>query len=481
MAAANPAPALPYRRDGQPMPTHSIDLEERVLGYLMADNTLWPMINDSTFGPLAASDFHNVRHAWVFDAIARLLPDHDADFIAVKEELKRAGHPDDEVGASDGSPTQFLFRLVNHVVDIYPAAFKTYVRDLKEYAYRRLMVRAAEQLAMASKQNINGAALWEASSHIMLSLKPAGIESVLLKGKDTIRYYEQVQEQRAERRKVLMVPLKGLQEVVPALDPETFGVVSGFSGFGKTALLEAWAEYAAGIQQYRVLFAIGELTTAKMLDRRIVRHSQVPMSRVILPDDQKTDDELRAIMRAELTIDAWRDRIDYWPTNGLLYDQILAQFESFIDQGYDMIILDYIQKTFEIRDVDRTNSYIDRLRGLAEKSGVPIIVGSQLNPKLHGNDPYGSRHLHDASALHIQIVREKLKNDLTYSSGGRQVTIRAGQNGPETVLDVAKSTNTATGPVRVFYDGPCFTFRDIVPLERLTEYGDTAPLDLEGF
>lgn len=450
---------------------YSHSAEEQVLGAFLTDPRWMSEAVDPTFGPVTAEDFYIVRHQWVFEAIQLLVARQDpVEVHTVLEALRQAGHSDADIAAEQPSALYFLNRLTGQ------APIAAYVPGLvavvKHDGYRRLLLDQARALAgLATNRTVAPGALWGETSRLMLALKPAQIHSTLLRGTETLNFYDDMRLLRdQDNRTLFKLPLESLRRSIPVLDAETFGVVSAFSGIGKTAFLETWAEYLARLKK-QVMFVHCELTTQKMLDRRMARHSGVPFNRLILPLKEQTREEIRRQNEAQIRIDVWKDHIDFWYTDGAKYEQVMIELQKFIDEGTEFIFIDYFQRIINVMDVDRNNALIDGLRRIAETNGVPIIMGSQLKSTLHGDRPYASQFLHDASSLHIQIVREKLDFDYPYQSASGPVVIKAGKSSPEIKFVIMKSSNSGTDTALGFLDGPCYAVRDMVTADDIIARG----------
>jgi replicative DNA helicase len=466
---------------------HNREAEEHALGSLLFNPEWLPYMADDLFGMLKPEHFFITAHSILFRALLRVFERGEADNTMpltledrvvevsalpqlLKDELRAAGEdPDVLAGQHNTFGAWWTLFAKQSAPDLDTArAFATIV---KERAYRRVMLETATRLSMtAYNTTIRMGELIEGAQIHIEALRPDGVEKRALRGADSGAFYLQVIEERRDRGKVLMMPTKGLQEAFGALGTDTFAVISALSGMGKTLFLEAWAEFLASMQHYKVVFAHGELTQATMLDRRNARHSQIAYSKLIEPR-RMTAVEMRRLRDTQERIADWSQRIDLFNTRGLMYNAFIQQVEKFIDEGADAIIGDYFQKWIGIKDVDRTNAFIDSLRRLAEDHHVPIIIGSQLTVGLMGEKPYGSKYLNDASTLHLKIVRERLDSDYAYSSNGETTTIKAGRYSPEARIETQKSSNTGAHTVAMFIDGPRFLLRDMTTFTQAVDLG----------
>lgn len=449
------------KTDATPLYPNAIPAEEKLLGALLMDPARLDEAWTEEHGRLQPADFFVQRYRWVYEALLSLTRrQEDIDIVTVEEELRRAGRHQ-EAGGSDGSALALLTRLTFDL-PLLPSV-PGYTLLIQRKAYRRRLIEAAQGLAaLAADGTSDDAALPGTVAEILLRTQPVGAQNTLLRGVDSDTFYEEMEAARGPDHRLYRLPWSALSQQIPHLPGGTLAVVSAFAGHGKTAFLETWAEYLAAEQRFQVLYVHSEITLEGMLTRRLARWSQVPFSRLMLPLEQQTAAEKSAKHLAQRQIEPWRERIDFWYTDGAKYDEILLKIQQEIEHGAQAVFLDYFQDTIDVMAVDRNNAFITGLRRLAERHGVLLVVASQLKPTMGQPEIYASKYLHFKATLHLQLQREKLKEPLTL--GG--TTYAAGQTSPEVAVEISKSTNTGTETTRMWFDGPRYCFRDIYTIDQ---------------
>lgn len=452
--------------------------EEALLGAMLTFGDEYSeLFSESGLKP---DEFYVVRNGYVWKAMLSLRSNGTAiDSITVAEELRRLGLYD-ECGGKDGSADNFLFRLVYQApLQAIPSA---YTKLIRAAAWRRrIIIDLGEVVNAALNVEVRDQDLSQKVTETLVDLAPPETIRAVLRGHETKLYYAQMEAGRGENYRLYKVPSRRMQLQIPSLPAGTFGVISAYSGVGKTAFCETWAEYEAEEQDYQVFYGHTELTREVMLTRRMARHSRVAFDRLILPIKEQTPEERKAQTDAQVVIDLWKNRIDFWYIDGAMGDDVLIRFEQEIKNGAQVLILDYFQEVINVKDIDQTNNFIRRSRRLAEKYGVMILYASQLRDDLTGKpEIYGAKYLNMKSTIHLQILREVLKQQIAIAGK----TYEAGAMSPETTIRFVKSSNTSTRPVPMFYDGPCYSFTDIQTFDEVIEQRmnnkptDNLPLDL---
>lgn len=442
---------------------NNVPAEEALLGVLlMFAEDHQAVLTDSGLQP---DDFYITRHAYVYKAMLGLLAAGTAiDTITVSQELKRLGLYD-ECGGSDGTADNFLLRLAHYAPLISTPA--DYARLIRADAWRRRVLTGASEIATAAfNPEVRDQDLAQKVTETLVNLAPPETIRAVLRGHETKLFYDQMVASRGENYRLYKVPSKRMQQQIPSLPAGTFAVVSAYSGVGKTAFCETWAEYEAEEQDYLTFYGHTELTREIMLTRRMARHSGIPFDRLILPLEEQTPTERQKQKEAEALISLFKDRIDFWYIDGAMYDDVLIRFEQEIKNGARFLILDYFQEVINVKDIDQTNGFIRKSRRLAEKYGVMILYASQLRDDLTGKpEIYGAKYLNMKSTIHLQIVREVLKQQTVING----ITYEAGSMSPETMIKFIKSSNSSTRPVPMFYNGPCYSFTDITTFDDVVD------------
>lgn len=193
------------------------------------------------------------------------------------------------------------------------------------------------------------------------------IERLMLCGADglglraSLDYYLDLLERReADKDKPkLEFPWSDLANLMPYLDAGTLVSILAEPGAGKTAFMENVAEDWAKVG-WRVAFFHLELSTQMMLDRRMQRHSGVPIKRLQL-GGQLDGPEYEKILNASNGMLRWPGHIQYIHCPGWSMGKIVATAQKLHDaDGLDVVIVDYFNK---VKMVDRNGMNSAQLRG----------------------------------------------------------------------------------------------------------------------
>lgn len=164
--------------------------------------------------------------------------------------------------------------------------------------------------------------------------------------------------------------------------------VGGRPGMGKSTLLLAMAENIVG-RGGRVAFVSLEMSIEDLALRMVCRRAKLD-SRKLLGGEYKSNEELRKRFEdALVSIDEGAGGLYVDDTPDLSTDEVLLRLVQFRAQtgAFDAIFVDYagliarsgIADEDGASESDRVEMTYKRLRAIARRFGVPIVVASQLN------------------------------------------------------------------------------------------------------
>ncbi len=132
----NALPAVQRATEAYPLPPHSIEAEQALLGSLMLDNDSWCRIT----AHIKDSDFYNDSHQIIFQAISELSQKNEPfDAVTLSEHLQRQGKLEDAGGMA------YLAEMTRDT----PTAENicAYAGIVSERSLRRQLITAGEELA----------------------------------------------------------------------------------------------------------------------------------------------------------------------------------------------------------------------------------------------------------------------------------------------------------------------------------------------
>lgn len=433
---------------------NSVEAEEAVLGSILID----PDAMIGLDGTLGASDFFIVKNALVFEALDRLYRRGEPiDYLTATEELRQAGHLEEIGGPA------YLTYLINHTPSsLYAAAYGGLV---KRSSYRRQVLAEASTLAQAALDGKKDSfavqeAVEEAAERMRGALPP---RDDYLPGRDALAHYAEIirERTREDAPGTLGVPWEELSRYVAGIKPGKVILVSGFSGEGKTIVLEEMAEWWA-MMGHKVLYITTELTREDMLDRMVCRHTGIPYNDLI----SRNADAERVIRQVGRQVSPWIGNVDYWETNGASARAIYGQIRRAHKKGRTLIFIDYLSEavgfdTSQRQLKDAIDNFFRELHAFAKETGVNFVIASQQTETDQGPRVFGSNVPNQKCALHLRLVTEKAKESRIYTVDNRLVPVREGDVSPLMKLFIEKNTFGPTKqPVTLFRDGARFRFLD---------------------
>lgn len=415
-----------------PLP-HDRTAEETVLGSLLISNDALLRVRPL----LEPADFYVARHAAVYEAMLAL---HDArvpvDLVTLSAELKARG---------DGDSPGWLTGLMAGVPSSMHA--EHYAGLVHKARVQRELISAASDIARDAF-DVNGN-LQEVLSSSRARI--ADVERLAAGGRDggmdlrqSCDYYMDLLDRRDrdKDKPKLAFPWHGLADLMPYLDDGTLVGLIAEPGVGKTAFLENVAEDWAK-DGWRVAFFHYELSSQMMLDRRMQRHSGVPIKR--LQRGGQIDDDWDKIIFALDRISRWTGDIRYYHCPGWTMARVLGAAQKLADaDGLDVVIVDYLNKVRLLDGGDRMNSAqmigtaIEELKTSLEVNGWVGLMAAQFDKAAKRAvrraktlaDARGTGELEDKSNVGVTIDRPRGNDGVRTSNATVQITkCNAGRDG----------------------------------------------------
>lgn len=413
---------------------HSVEAEEAFLGSILIN----PYLVGDFIGRLEPDDFFIVRNAWVWESMLALVKrGQGIDYLTVVEELKTQGHLEEIGGAA------YVTLLLNNTPSSLYA--ETYAEFLLNQAYRRRIMTSASYLAEQALSDHSPVEIQERVDALAMRLRESlPRPDAYLKGRHAQDTYETLIAQRMAQKtpKTLSLYLMDLHEFVPVIKQGKMIVISGFTGQGKTILMEEQAEWCAMLG-FRCLYMTTELSIEDHLDRRYVRFTGLPYEVIVDPSDE-VKEQIEAA-RSEMT--TWQDNIDFYELGERNLTVLLAQMRRAYQHGTRVFFIDYLTEAVA-RDKNELDEAIFQLHAFAKAPQTRswLFVASQQTPTESGPRTYGTRVLEFKNALWLRMEREeKAKEDSQITAGGKTFVVAKGEPSPVMRIHTSKATYGVSG------------------------------------
>ncbi|MDB6007984.1 MAG: helicase, partial [Gammaproteobacteria bacterium] len=378
---AGPAKA---RRDSfaaadAPVPPHSIEAEQAVIGGLLLDAAAWDNVADV----VKQEDFYRPDHQQIFEAIGVLAgTGKPCDVVTVSEQLERNGKLDEAGG---------LAYLSSVVRDTPTAAnVRAYADIVRERSLLRQLIHAGTEIASAVFNNDGRTAreLVDEAEARVFAIAEGGSRG--RQGATAVRtllpgVIDQIDEAYSNPDSLRGLPtgFTDFDKMTGGLRPGDLVIVAGRPSMGKTTLAVNMAEYAAlraATKRASVVIFSMEMPSEQVITRMLSSIGGVPLQN--LRGGRITDDDWVRITSATSQLSEAKIFVDETPA--LSPTELRARARRVKrEHGLDLIVVDYLQlmqvpgnkenRATEISEISRG------LKVLAKELSCPVIALSQLN------------------------------------------------------------------------------------------------------
>ncbi len=378
---AGPAKA---RRDSlaavdAPVPPHSVEAEQAVIGGLLLDASAWDNVADV----LKHEDFYRADHQLIFEAIGALAANNKpCDVVTVSEQLERNSKLEEAGG---------LAYLSSVARDTPSAAnVRAYAEIVRERSLLRQLIKAGTDIASAVFSNDGRTAreLVDEAEQKVFEIAEGGSRGK--QGAVAVRallpgIIDQIDEAYANPDSLRGLPtgFSDFDKITGGLRPGDLVVVAGRPSMGKTTLAVNMAEYAAlrpGDERASVAIFSMEMPSEQVITRMLSSIGGVPLQN--LRSGRISDDDWVRITSATSQLSEAKIFVDETPA--LSPTELRARARRVKrEHGLHLIVVDYLQlmqvpgnkenRATEIAEISRG------LKVLAKELAVPVIALSQLN------------------------------------------------------------------------------------------------------
>ncbi|MGA7825168.1 MAG: replicative DNA helicase [Steroidobacteraceae bacterium] len=361
-----------------PVPPHSIEAEQAVLGGLLLDPAAWDNVADV----VRQEDFYRPDHRLIFAAIAQVAGDgKPCDAVTVSGELERSG----KLEAAGG-----LAYLSSIARDTPTAAnARAYAQIVRERSLLRQLIEAGTQIAAGVFNNDGQTAreLVDRAEQRVFEIADGSFRG--REGARAVRellpaVIDQIDEWHSNPDKLRGLPtgFTDFDKITGGLRAGDLVIIAGRPSMGKTTLAINMAEYAAvnpGTRASVAVFSM-EMPSEQVITRMLSSLGGVPLSS--LRSGKISDDDWVRITSATNQLSEAKIFVDETPA--LNPTELRARARRVKrEHGLHLIVVDYMQlmqvpgtqenRATEIAEISRG------LKALAKELAVPVIALSQLN------------------------------------------------------------------------------------------------------
>ncbi len=457
---AGPAKA---RRDSfaavdAPVPPHSVEAEQAVIGGLLLDAAAWDNVADV----VKQEDFYQPDHQLIFEAIATLAGGgKPCDVVTVSEHLERNGKLDEAGG---------LAHLGSIARDTPTAAnVRAYADIVHERSLLRQLIHAGNDIATAPFNSDGRTAreLVDEAEALVFAIAEGGSRG--RNGAQAVRtllpgVIDQIDEAYSNPDSLRGLPtgFTDFDKMTGGLRPGDLVIVAGRPSMGKTTLAVNMAEYAAlraATKRASVAIFSMEMPSEQVITRMLSSIGGVPLQN--LRGGRITDDDWVRITSATSQLSEAKIFVDETPA--LSPTELRARARRVKrEHGLDLVVVDYLQlmqvpgnkenRATEIGEISRG------LKVLAKELGIPVIALSQLNRGVEQRDNKKpvmsdlreSGSIEQDADMILLIYREEVYDRQTTKKGIAEI-------------DLVKHRNGEIGTFTLTFQGQFTRFANYVP------------------
>ena len=440
-----------------PVPPHSIEAEQAVLGSLLLDPAAWDNVADV----IAQEDFYRPDHQLIFAAIGTLAGEaKPCDVVTVSQYLE---------SISKLEPAGGLAYLGSVARDTPTAAnVRAYAEIVRERSLLRQLIRAGTDIAAEVYQSEGASAreLVDRAEQRVFDIAEGSFRK--REGAIPVRQLlpgviDQIDEwhQNPDKLRGLPTGFTDFDRLTGGLRSGDLLIVAGRPSMGKTTLAINMAEYAAvhpGTRASVAIFSM-EMPSEQVITRMLASIGGVPLNS--LRSGKISDDDWVRITSATSQLSEAKIFVDETPA--LNPTELRARARRVKrEHGLNLIVVDYLQlmqvpgtqenRATEIAEISRG------LKTLAKEMQVPVIALSQLNRAVEQrehkrpvmSDLRESGSIEQEADMILLIYREEVYDRNTTKKGIAEI-------------DLVKHRNGEIGTFLLTFQGQFTRFANYVP------------------
>lgn len=359
-----------------PLPPHSVEAEQQVLGALMLDNDLAHKLG----GVVAGADFYDPVHARIFENIMGMI---EVDKLASPVTIKAAMESD--TGLSELGGPAYLVRCSGAASF---SGFKDYSKLIKEMARRRSVLAVCQE-AVGRINSDQDASVAMAELEMFVQRQEPSDEprsmSLLKAHTGALREAQDVRD-----GKITAIPsgLASLDASVSFMRGR-YTILGGTTSMGKTAMAQ-WITYSAAKAGFGVGFVSLEMTEIDLARRMNSIDSLVPYK---VQDRAMSENVFGKVLDAAklqeaLPVEIFSARVNDLPSIISEAKKLQKKYQPNGNfKGLGLLVVDYIQLVKgKGTDFEVLSSVANDLKQVAKMLNVHVIALAQVGTKVMERD-----------------------------------------------------------------------------------------------
>ena len=421
---------------GAPLPPHSVETEQAVLGGLLIDALAWDQVGDL----VVAEDFYRPDHQLIYAALAELASQgKPADVVTTAGQLERTGRLEAAGGLA------YLGTLARDTPTA--ANVRAYAQNVRECSLLRRLISAGRAITASAFTSDGRSArelVDEAEQQVFrIAEQSTGRRDGAVRVSALLpQLIDKIDAWHTDPSSMRGLPtgFTDFDRKTGGLRPGDLVIVAGRPSMGKTTLAMNIAEYAAVNPTTRSSVAIFsmEMPAEQLLTRMLSSIGGVPLNGI--RSGQISDEDWVRVTSATSQLSEARIFIDESPS--LTPTELRARARRVArEHRLDLIVVDYLQlmqvpgtkenRATEIAEISRG------LKALAKELQVPVIALSQLNRGVEQrtekkpvmSDLRESGAIEQDADMILLIYREEVYDKNTPKRGIAEIDLAKHRNG----------------------------------------------------
>jgi len=443
-------------------PPQNIEAEQCLLGCLMLDKNAIIRVSDF----IDAEDFYKDLHKEIYAAMVGLFEKMEPiDIISVSTKL-REREKLEQIGGS-----AYLTSLINTVPTATHVA--NYAKIVREKKVLRDLIEASHEIGLdAFDESQDVDVLLDKAEKRVFSIGQKSLTQAFIPIKDILgETFERIDQLSKHQGDFRGIPtgFRQLDNLLAGLQRSDLVILAARPSMGKSSMALDIAKNIAVFQNLPVGIFSLEMSKDQIVDRMIASQANIDLWKLRTGklQDGAGDNDFSRIQSAMGTLSEAPIYIDDMGTTNIMQMRAMARRLQ-ADTGLGLIIVDYLQL------MDTTNKYATpiqqvtensrALKSLAKELNIPVLVLSQLSRKVEERTPHRPMlsDLRESGAIEqdadvvMFIYREDKYNENSLEKNIAEIMIAKHRNGP-------------TGAIKLYFDEPRASFRNLEQGDYVTE------------
>ncbi|MFH1711832.1 MAG: replicative DNA helicase [Patescibacteria group bacterium] len=441
------------------IPPHNIEAEESLLGAILVDAEALIKVADS----VRPEDFYKDSHRIILEIMFELFERHEPiDLLTLGNRLEEK----DLLKQIGGRTT--LVELTNKTTT--SAHIANYAEIIQKKATLRRLLKAAgkiTELAYNESEEID--ALIDDAEQTLFNVSSNFIKQSFTPLRTVLSSaFDRIDELHKERGKLRGLPTgyKGLDNLLAGFQKSDLVILAARPSVGKTSLaLDICRHIATQTKQPVGIFSL-EMSKEQLVDRLICSQGNIDLWKLRTGRLSDRDDDFPKIGEALSALSEAPLYIDDSATANIMSIRTKARRLQ-AEHGLSMIVIDYLQlmegrfaksdnRVQEVAEISRG------LKQIARELSIPVIALAQLSRAVEQSKPAIPKLSHlresgsieqDADVVMFLYRKEADRNYLPDELTPEDKTTAE--------LYVAKHRNGPTGMVKLYWDAPRASFKNL--------------------